>query len=91
MITHILILGPNGTEFKFGDHCEANDSLFPFNCTVTKKKTDITREVNCIFFKFGPTDTANGFQVDEVALTLILIIPYFHSSHVADVFNLLTY
>lgn len=56
-------LDPRNVTWSFGDECDVN-SFTPFNCNITKKKSnDVVREVNCIFFKYGPTDTANAFQV----------------------------
>lgn len=53
---------PRNVTWSFGDECDVN-SFTPFNCNITKKKSnDVVREVNCIFFKYGPTDTANAFQ-----------------------------
>ena len=56
------VSNPNMT-WHAGDKCD-NSTFKNFFCNVTtKKEVKALRLVECIFFKYGPTETANYFQV----------------------------
>ena len=58
------VSNPNmNTTWHAGDKCD-NSTFKNFTCEVTTKKgVKASRQVECIFFKYGPTETANYFQV----------------------------